>query len=76
MVEKLIFHNAHFLTVIFQAKSTDNIFRPLSIHLHVPGGQVQQEQWSGHHVGGGHVLILIVQAKSTENIFRALPKKQ
>ena len=52
VVEKFIFHNAHVLTLIFQAKSTENIFRHLPIHLHVAGEQVQQEHGGDHHVGG------------------------
>ena len=80
MVEKFIYNNAHVLTLIFQAKSTEVIFRHLPIHLHVAGGQVHQGHGGGHHVGGGEVHFsqftcsnLIFQAKSTNNILRHVP---
>ena len=57
VVEKFIFHNAHGLTLIFQAESNGNIFRALIFHLHNAGRLVQQGHMGGHHVGGGEVHL-------------------
>ena len=59
-VKKIIFHNVHVLTPIFQAKYNENNFKvggsqPHGAGEHVQqgaGGHVQQGHGGGHHLGG------------------------
>ena len=52
-----MFHNAHVLTLIFQAKSNENNFKIGQRQPLGADGHVQQGHGGGHHVGGRKINI-------------------